>query len=125
MNKLLITFTTSDPERSEDLKNTLRNMLTEYDDINILKSQKESIPKGAMAADPISIGALALAAISTLMPTIINAVKEIKLKNKDLSVKIKVKIDGKEIDVEFSEKLNKDEIELLTQSFIDKLSLDS
>lgn len=120
--EVLIHFQTNDSEKSEDLKNNLKRQLIEYEDVNILKFESEVLPDGAMPADAFTIGAIALAVLPTLLPTIINAIKDIKLKNRGTSINIKVKNGDREIQLEIpADSISMDEVTALTDSYLEKL----
>lgn len=120
--EVLLRFQASDPEKSERLKNRLKRQLKEYENIKILKVDAEPLPKGAMSGDAITIGVLALAVLPNLIPTIINAIKDIKLGNQGTSINIKIKDGDREVQIEIPSDLNHlDEITALTDMYLEKL----
>jgi hypothetical protein len=120
--EIFIHFISTDLERAENLKNNLKKQLIEFDNIKVLKLKSQPLPDGAMSSDAITIGALAIAVLPSLITTIINTIKEIKLKNKGVAITIMVKDGDREIHLEIpADSISVDKITELTDNYLQKL----
>lgn len=76
----------------------LRNM--DIDSVSLVKGN--DAPLGTKSADPITIGALAIAVLPSVLPKVIEAIQAWALRGQGKTVKFKGKINGRMIEFEGS-----------------------
>lgn len=76
----------------------LRNM--DIDSVSLVKS--DDAPLGTKSADPITIGALAIAVLPSVLPKVVEAIQAWALRGQGKTVKFKGKINGRMIEFEGS-----------------------
>src|SRR5689334_23104866 len=91
---------------SEDLDDLTRSLYVELQDLdleNVELKKSGELPKGAKsAADPITIGAIAIAVLPTLLPKVVEFIQDWSQRGDKKSVKFKGKIAGEVIEFEGS-----------------------
>jgi hypothetical protein len=88
-----------------------RQLLSELRDLN-LESAKlgsgEPAPQGTKAVDPVTVGAIAITVLPTLLPKVVDFVQAWALRGQGRTIKFKGKVAGQTIDFEGSaDDLNK------------------
>ena len=76
----------------------LRNM--DIESVSLVKG--EDAPLGTKSADPVTIGALAIAVLPSILPKVIEAIKAWALRGQGKTVKFKGKVNGRMIEFEGS-----------------------
>lgn len=76
----------------------LRNM--DIDSVSLVKG--DDAPLGTKSADPITIGALAIAVLPSVLPKVVEAIQAWALRGQGKTVKFKGKINGRMIEFEGS-----------------------
>lgn len=76
----------------------LRNM--DIDSVSLVKG--DDAPLGTKSADPITIGALAIAVLPSVLPKVVEAIQAWALRGQGKTVKFKGKVNGRMIEFEGS-----------------------
>lgn len=97
---------TSLMESSENLDDLTRSLYIELQDFNLEKIELKKgsvLPKGAKSVtDPITIGAITIAVLPTLLPKVIEFIQDWSMRGEKKSIKFKGKIAGDIIEFEGS-----------------------
>lgn len=83
---------------ARQLFSELRNM--DIESVSLVKG--EAAPLGTKTADPITIGALAIAVLPSVLPKVVEAIQAWALRGQGKTVKFKGKINGQMIEFEGS-----------------------
>lgn len=123
--EVYIQFVASDDENTLRLSNVFKSRVHDNAGIEIIKKETQSASEGAMSGDVSTLGAVAIAVVSSLLPSIINFLKDLKLNNTSSLVKIRVKDADREVEAQFPANAKKEEIEVFAQKLMDQLKLKS
>lgn len=115
----LIVFEADDPETSHALCSSFRERIKEMKGVEILDNTPEPPPQGSMSGELYTFGALLIAVLPHLLPSIVNGLKDIKLSRSSTSVKIHVKNGAKEIEAEFPQNFSREDVEKIAQNFLE------
>jgi hypothetical protein len=87
----------------EDIDGMTRQLLAELRNMDVESAsllQSGQTPSGTKSADPITIGAIAIAVLPTVLPKIIESIQAWALRGHGRTVKFKGKINGQVIEFE-------------------------
>lgn len=96
---------TANHATEEDVDQMARHLLTElrYMDIESVSLVKgENAPLGTKSTDPVTIGALAIVVLPSVLPKVVEAIQAWALRGQGKTVKFKGKINGQMIEFEGS-----------------------
>jgi len=88
------------PEEVDALARQLLGDLREMDVESAELASGGPAPEGAKAADPVTLGAVALAVLPTMLPKVIDFVQSWTQRGQSRSVKFKGKVGGQDIEFE-------------------------
>lgn len=71
---------------------------------------KEKAPEGSMAGDILTLGALAIAVLPTMIPALLQYLREWQLRNQNQTIKIRLKRGDEEIEVEIPAGMSKEKV---------------
>ena len=88
---------------AEELDRLTRSLLAELGEVELESVELAgavAIPEGAKTAEAVTLGALAVAVLPTLMPRLIEFLLEWSMRGKDRTVKIKTQIGDRSVELE-------------------------
>jgi hypothetical protein len=99
----------------DDVDRACRQLLTEVRDLEVESVdlvRGEAAPEGAKVAGAVTIGALAIAVLPTVLPRLVDFLQHWSLRGGDRKLRLKAKVEGRELEVEFApDQISPDEVE--------------
>lgn len=101
-----------DDDRLQDLTRSLQRELREHNGVSAepLKSTQPT-PTGALSADPLTLGALAVVVLPAVLPALITFMRDWRLRNSGMSLTIRQKIGDREIEITVPEHFSQEQLE--------------
>jgi len=108
---------TADAEHLDRLTTALLRDLQDLGALSVARSSSGSLPEGAKAGDPFTMGALVVVALPALLPKLVEFLQAWSLRGEGRRIKVKTP-DGLEVEFTPEKKLSEDAL----LSLVDKLS---
>lgn len=102
--------------RLNEMTVNLKRELGKLKPTSIELERSDDVPDGVMSVEAITAGAIALAVLPTMVPAIIEYLRDWRLRNADRVVTIKRKVGEEEIEVSFPEDMSSDRLQELIES---------
>lgn len=94
----------ADPEELDRATRNLRNELRELDVESAELVREGESPEGAKSADPVTLGALAVAVLPVVVPRLVEYLQAWTLRGEGRTVKVKTQVGDRTVELEFSPK---------------------
>jgi hypothetical protein len=107
---------------ADELDRLTRQLLTEIKELEVESvelAKDETAPAGTKSIDAVTLGALAVAVLPTVVPKLIDLLQSWLMRGEGRAVKIKTQVGDRSVELEYSPKtVSPDEL----KSLVDKLS---
>lgn len=108
-------------EEIDRLTRQLRNEIREMEVESVELVKEETIPEGAKSATAVTLGALAIAVLPTVIPKLIEFLQAWSMRGESRKVRIKTQVGDRSVEAEFSPTAMsqdelKDLVEMLTET---------
>ncbi|MCP4364852.1 MAG: hypothetical protein GY800_06075 [Planctomycetes bacterium] len=108
--------------RLNEMTVKLKGELTNLKPLTIDLQRDTNSPNGTMSVEAITVGAISLAVLPTMIPAIIMYLRDWQLRNTNRMVTIKRRKDEEEIEVSFPENMTSERLQELINSISDNIA---
>lgn len=113
----------SDPDRLDRITRQLRGELLDLEVESVDFVQDDSLPKGAKAAEAVTLGALAVAVLPNFLPKLIEYLQSWALRGEGRRVKVKTQVGDRSIELEYTPAaMSQQELKTLVETLTGALS---
>jgi hypothetical protein len=109
----------------EDLDTLTRQLRDEISDLGVESvglATAETVPRGTKSMEAVTLGALAVTVLPTVLPRLIEFLQAWSLRAKDRTVKIKASVGDRSVDVEYPAGASETVVKELIQKMTDTLA---
>jgi hypothetical protein len=112
-----------DPDRLDRITRQLRGELLDLEVESVDFVQRDNLPKGAKAAEAVTLGTLAVAVLPNFLPKLIEYLQSWTLRGEGRKVKVKTQVGDRSIELEYiPEAMSQQELKTLVETLTDALS---
>ena len=113
----------ADADELDRLTRQLRAEMQELEVESVELVKEDSVPDGAKPAEAVTLGALAVAILPSIVPKVIEFLQAWSMRTENRAVKVKTQIGDRSLEVEYSPTtMSQDELKHLVETLTDALT---